>query len=108
MPKKKKETHAEPTVTQLTSQKPKPAFLQSDYPYQTVGEQILNVDEMPIEAVYEIKCPECEMSIRSQGQSIKIIFNNLINGTGCIGCGNKGLVVRRVGMKDKNNCQEKC
>ena len=77
-------------------EKPTPAFLRDDYPYKAVGEA-LSVDELQPGVVYEIKCHACEMSIRSQGQNIRSTYERL-KSTGCIGCGNKNLVIKRVDM----------
>ena len=87
----------EPQVETKPAEKPTPAFLRPDYPYQAVGEAITDLDTLEAGAVYEIKCHQCEMSIRSQGQNIKSTFERLKD-SGCIGCGNKDLVVRRVDM----------
>ena len=79
-------------------EKPTPAFLRPDYPYQAVGEAITDLDQLQPGVVYEIKCHQCEMSIRSQGQNIKSTYERLMAGNGCIGCGNKELVIKRVDM----------
>ena len=47
---------------------------------------------------HEIKCPKCEMSIRSQGCNIKSTYERLMNENGCIGCGNHNLIIREVDM----------
>ena len=47
--------------------------------------------------IYEIKCHQCEMSIRSQGQNIRDTYER-IKDKGCLGCGNKDLVVKKVDM----------
>ena len=92
--KKKKESLVQPAETQ---EKPAPAYLREDYPYQAVGEAIADLDALELHGViYEIKCKKCEMSIRSQGCNIKSTFERLMAGSGCIGCGNKELAVRRV------------
>lgn len=94
--------------------KPTPAYLRDDYPYKAVGDPIEDPDTLePIGVLYEIKCPKCEMSIRSQGCNIKSAYERLMNGIeiknddgttrteggkGCIGCGNKDLVIRMVDM----------
>ena len=78
-------------------EKPLPAFLRNDYPFQATGEQIVDLEKLEGGVVYEIKCHQCEMSIRSQGQNIKSTYERLKE-TGCIGCGNKELVIRRVDM----------
>lgn len=79
-----------------TENKPIPAFLRADYPYKTVGEVIQNVESIADkDAVYEIKCNICEMSIRSKGNNIKNLYNRLKT-SGCLGCGNTDLVVKLV------------
>ena len=77
-------------------EKPTPAFLRPDYPYKAVGEK-LTVEQVEDGVVYEIKCHQCEMSIRSQGQNIKTTWKRL-QSSGCIGCGNKELIIRKVDM----------
>ena len=78
-------------------EKPTPAFLKEDYPYKATGEPIKDLEALEENAVYEIKCHQCEMSIRSQGKNIKSTYERLKK-SGCIGCGNKELVIRRVDM----------
>ena len=90
---KKKE--ATPPVEEK-KEKPTPAFLRPDYPYQAVGEA-LKPEDCEDGVVYEIKCHACEMSIRSQGQNLRSTYERL-HSTGCIGCGNKELVIKRVDM----------
>ena len=85
------------TFEKAPAEKPTPAFLRSDYPYQAVGDVIENIDTLEDGVVYEIKCHACEMSIRSQGKNIKSI-NKRLKESGCIGCGNKELIIRRVDM----------
>ena len=75
-----------------------PAFLRPDYPYQAVGEAIIDLYELQEGEIYEIKCPKCKMSIRSQGQNIKSAYERLMASSGCIGCGNRELIVKRVNM----------
>ena len=77
--------------------KPTPAFLRDDYPYKAVGEPITDLSQVKDGIVYEIKCHKCEMSIRSQGQNIRDTYGR-IKDRGCIGCGNKELVIRLVDM----------
>lgn len=91
---KKKEAAPQP---EAPKEKPTPAFLRPDYPYQAIGEAITDLDSLEPHTVYEIKCHQCEMSIRSQGQNIKSTYERL-QSTGCIGCGNKELVIKRVDM----------
>lgn len=90
---KKKENTPQP---EAPKEKPTPAFLRDDYPYKAVGEE-LDVSQVEDGVVYEIKCHACEMSIRSQGQNIKSTWERL-QSSGCIGCGNKELVIRKVDM----------
>ena len=84
-------------LARFNPEKPTPAFLRPDYPYQSVGEAITDLNTLEPGVVYEIKCHQCEMSIRSQGQNIKSTYERL-QSTGCIGCGNKELIIRRVDM----------
>ena len=106
-----KKAKSEPIVKEK-KEKPTPAYLRPDYPYQAVGEPITDLDTLvPNGVLYEIKCHKCEMSIRSQGCNIKPTYERLMygvevknddgttrieGGKGCIGCGNKELVVRMV------------
>ena len=73
------------------------AFLREDYPYKAIDEKVEDFNRLESNAVYEIKCFNCEMSIRSQGVNIKGTMESLKK-TGCIGCGNKDLIVRQVDM----------
>ncbi len=86
--KKKKETEA-------VAEKPTPAFLREDYPYKAVGDAITDISKVKDGEIYEIKCSRCEMSIRSQGQNIRDTYERIKN-KGCIGCGNKNLVIKKV------------
>ena len=87
-------------------EKPTQAFLRADYPYKATGEEITDLDTLePNGVLYEIKCPKCEMSIRSQGCNVKTIWNKLSE-SGCIGCGNKELVLKKVDMS-KAKAEEK-
>ena len=45
-------------------EKPTPAYLRDDYPYKAVGERITDMSQVKDGIVYEIKCHQCEMSIR--------------------------------------------
>lgn len=92
---KKKEAAPQP---EAPKEKPTPAFLRDDYPYKAVGDAITDLNTLEPGVVYEIKCHKCEMSIRSQGQNIKSIYERIMAGNGCIGCGNKELVIKRVDM----------
>ena len=100
------------SVVEQSKEKPTPAYLREDYPYKAIGEPITDLDSLvPTGVLYEIKCPKCEMSIRSQGVNIKSTYERMMNGVevknedgtvrveggkGCIGCGNKELVVKKV------------
>lgn len=96
---KKKEAAPAAPVVEEKQEKPTPAYLREDYPYKAVGEPITDLDSLvPTGVLYEIKCPKCEMSIRSQGVNIKPTYERLMNEKGCIGCGNKELVVKMVDM----------
>lgn len=92
-----KKNNTAPPV-QETTDKPTPAFLRDDYPYKAVGEAITDMSQVKDGEIYEIKCHQCEMSIRSQGQNIRDTFERMKN-SGCIGCGNKNLVVKKVDMQ---------
>lgn len=92
---KKKEPVA--PVVEEKKEKPTPAYLREDYPYKATGEPITDLDSLVQSGMlYEIKCPKCEMSIRSQGCNIKSTYEKLMSENGCIGCGNKELVVKVV------------
>ena len=92
---KKKPAPAPPVEEK--KEKPTPAYLRADYPYPAVGEPITDLDSLePQGVLYEIRCPKCEMSIRSQGCNIKSTYDRLMSGNGCIGCGNQELVVRKA------------
>ena len=94
----KKKAEIKPIVEEK-KEKPIPGYLREDYPYKTIGEPITDFDSLVQHGVlYEIKCPKCEMSIRSQGCNVKSTYEQLINGKGCVGCGNKELIVKLVDM----------
>ena len=92
---KKKQLILEPKSA--PQEKPTPTFLREDYPFKAIGDAFTELDSLEPSTVYEIKCPDCEMSIRSQGVNIKKTFERL-QATGCIGCGKKELIVRKVDM----------
>lgn len=91
----KQKKKIEPVVEEK-KEKPTPAYLREDYPYKAVG-GALEVGEVEDGVVYEIWCGNCQMSIRSQGQNIRGQWERLKD-SGCIGCGNKELVIRKVDM----------
>lgn len=108
-----KKTNVTPVVEEK-KEKPTPAFLREDYPYKATGDVITDLDTLvPNGVLYEIKCPKCELSIRSQGCNVKKVYEKLLNGVvvknedgtvrveggkGCIGCGNRDLIVKMVDM----------
>lgn len=85
-----------------TQEKPTPAYLREDYPYQAIGEAITDLDLLENGVLYEIKCNQCEMSLRSQGQNIKKTYERLKE-NGCLGCGNKDLILKKVDMSAAPN-----
>ena len=109
----KKKAPAAPVVEEK-KEKPTPAYLRDDYPYKAIGEPITDLGSLKSTGVlYEIKCPKCEMAIRSQGVNIKPTYERMMNGVevknddgttrieggkGCIGCGNRDLIIREVDM----------
>ena len=86
----------EKAAAEQAKEKPIPAYLRPDYPYQAEG-IVEDADSLETGVIYEIWCDRCQMSIRSQGQNIKDKFGKLRE-SGCIGCGNKDLKIRRVNM----------
>ena len=81
----------------MKTEKPIPTFMREDYPYKAVDEVIEDPDSLEPTMIYEIKCNECEMAIRSQGINIKKTYARLKD-SGCSGCGSKNLIVKRVDM----------
>lgn len=105
--RKKKKAREVPGDPPKPEEKPTPAYLRDDYPYKAIGEPITNLDELEdYGTVYEIRCPSCEMTIRSQGINIKSTYERLMAGNGCIGCGNKELVVKMVDMSAMESAAE--
>lgn len=91
-----KQKKVEEPVIEQPKEKPTPAYLREDYPYKAVG-GALDVSEVVDGVAYEIWCDQCQMSIRSQGQNIRSQWERLKD-SGCIGCGNKELIIRKVDM----------
>lgn len=89
-------------VEKKVQEKPTPAYLREDYPYQAIGEAITDLDSLESGVLYEIKCNQCEISLRSQGQNIKKTYERLKE-NGCLGCGNKNLVIKKVDMSTIKN-----
>ena len=48
-------------------EKPTPAYLREGYQYKSIGDAITDLDSLEDGVLYEIKCHQCEMSLRSQG-----------------------------------------
>lgn len=87
-------------VTSMNNSKPTPAYLLSDYPYQAVGETIVDLEILQLKNVlYEIKCPKCGMSIRAQGDKVRHTYDHLMKSNGCIGCKNRSLTIRKIDIK---------
>ncbi len=91
--KKKSEKNDQPET-----KKPEgPAYLREDYSFPAVGDPITDLNGIKEDGtLYEIACPECKVSIRSQGAQTKATYDQLMNGKGCIGCGNRKLEIRQV------------
>lgn len=87
-------------------EKPTPAFLRDDYPYKAIGGRITDLSQVKDGEIYEIKCHQCEMSIRSQGQNIRDTYER-IKDKGCLGCGNKDLEIKKVDMSKAPKNTEK-
>ena len=81
-----------PPVAEEKKEKATPAYLRPDYPYKAVGEPITDLDSLDPDFVYEIKCNECEMSIRSLGVNIISTYERLKE-SGC-----KAELIRMDGM----------
>lgn len=82
-----------------------PTFLREDYPYKGIGEIITDLATLTLDGVlYEIKCPNCEMSIRSQGSNVRRVYERMMSTNGCFGCGSKEMTIRMVhmGREEKN------
>ena len=94
------------SVDDKPQEKPTPAYLREDYPYKAVGEAITDLDSLEEGVLYEIKCHQCEMSLRSQGQNIKKTYERLKE-KGCLGCGNKDLVLKMVDMSSAPKQEKK-
>ena len=88
------------------AEKPTPAYLREDYPYKAVGEAITDLDVLEEGVLYEIKCYQCAMSLRSQGQNIKKTYERLKE-NGCLGCGNKDLIIKKVDMSAATKKEDK-
>lgn len=92
---KKRKPVPEPTP----EEKPTPAYLRDDYPYKAIGDPIEDLTTLDDSSdVYEIWCDNCQTAICSQGVNIRSTYERLMAGNGCLGCGNKELVVRLVDM----------
>lgn len=93
-----KKKAAQIPVVEEKKEKPVPAYLRPDYPYQAVGEPITDLSTLePTGVLYEIMCPNCQMSMRSQGLNTKSTYDRLME-SGCLGCKAKEFIVKRVDM----------
>lgn len=93
---------SQPQTESSNNKKPTPAYLLPDYPYQAVGKEIADLEPLKSSnMLYEIKCPECGTGIRAQGDKVKYSYTRLINGNGCIVCGNKNLIINEIDMSVK-------
>ena len=72
---KKKKVAGSQVSEQEKAEKPIPAFLRDDYPYKAIDEAIGDLDSLDIKKTYA-----------------------RLKDSGCIGCGNKNLIVKRVDM----------
>lgn len=80
------------------SEKPCPAYLQENYPYQATNEAITDISEIEESGfLYEIKCLSngCELSARSQGASIKELYSKM-SSDGCPVCKGKEFEIKIV------------
>ena len=77
-------------------EKPKPFYLSDDYPFKAIGNELGANDVLEENSLYEIKCPACEASLRTQGVNVKETYNRLAKGQGCLCCGNKELVIKKI------------
>ena len=93
-------------VDEKSQEKPMPAYLREDYPYNAVGGAITDLDFLEDGVLFEIKCHQCEMSLRSQGRNIKKTYERLKE-NGCLGCGNKDLVLKKVDMSSAPKQEKK-
>lgn len=90
----------ENNTTTMNNSKPTPAYLLSDYPYQASGEVIADSDTLQSnDVLYEIKCSECGMSIRSQCDKVRLTYDHLMKSNGCIGCNNRRLTIKKIDIK---------
>ena len=87
------------TKNAATPEKPTPTFLKEDYPYPAIGEAITDPGQIASDALYEIKCPNCQMAVRSRGKTIWETYRRLTEGPGCFGCRNKSLILKKVDME---------
>ena len=103
-------------------EKPTPAYLKDDYPFAAIGEPITDLENLKSNGViYEIKCLDCGMSIRSQGDNIKSTYERMLNGEsvtaddgttrteggkGCLVCGSRNFVIREVDMSRATGMEE--
>ena len=93
-------------ASQEKKEKPIPSYLCEDYPYKAIGQRITDLDSLKQNGVvYEIMCPECKLSIRSQGCNVKTAYEKMMNEKGCVGCGGRELIVKEVCMSKTTDAQ---
>lgn len=83
--------------TTAAKEKPTPAYLLKNYPYRSFGESALNSGSLALSGkMYEIKCPNCKISIRANGKKIRDTYERLVKSGGCFGCGGEKLEIYEV------------
>ena len=100
----KKKEPPPPIDPEQPAEKPMPAYLRPDYPYQAIGEPITDFSLIQQTGVlYEIKCltPDCCLCARSQGVNIPGLYEKMST-DGCPSCKGKDFVVREVDMSAKD------
>ena len=84
-------------------EKPTPAYLRPDYPYQAIEEPINDLTTIqPTGVLYEIGCtsPGCSLCARTQGVNIPGLHEKMC-ADGCPSCKGKSFIVREVDMGKK-------
>ena len=85
------------TLSESTQNKNNAAFFDDNYIYKSSGGHIVDLNSLEDEEVYEIRCIECGISIRSQGCNIKNTYRRLTD-SGCIGCGKNEFTIKHVNI----------
>lgn len=70
--------------------KKSPAFLEPTYPYKAVGESLdfnkfSDEGYINIDSLYELKCPNCNLSVHIKGTRLQEYYNKLLE-VGCPDC----------------------